>query len=291
MTVRGGLPGEYTTMARTDSGAVSRRPHHISSIAHLFLEESRPKGAGVSVPEIFRCAVAAPGGAAISAFAAAGLALGSPGSATLAEGDRIRWSAGTYFNCEAGELRVRVGADEGHRNTWKVSPAPEDPEVAAQTGEIHWNHLGCVGGVEMGHLESLAAGRSAGLLPETRSGGLVWCLQEDEAGRFGPNYFLGRLAEVVKPGRIEILLFPNAWSSVGQPGWLDEIRSVTSGRYESEILAHVTELAKKSCDGIPVGIHQVAGPDNLAANFSRAGKPDSLWRRVAMAMIAGLAEC
>ena len=56
-------------MARTDSGAVSRQPHHISSIAHLFLEESPPGGAGISVPEIFRCTVAAPGGAAISAFA------------------------------------------------------------------------------------------------------------------------------------------------------------------------------------------------------------------------------
>ena len=140
-------------------------------------------------------------------------------------------------------------------------------------------------------LESLAAVRSGGLLPGTRSGGLVWCLQEDEAGRFGPNYFLGRLAEVVQPGRIEILLFPNAWSSAGQPGWLDEIGSTASLRYDSENLAVIAELAKKSCDGIPVGIHQVAGPDNLAANFSRAGESGSLWRRVAVTMIADQTGC
>ena len=283
-------------MARTDSGAVPKRPHHISSIAHLFLEESRPEGVGDSVPDICRCAVAAPGGAAISAFAAAGLTLGSPGSSTLGEDNRVRWSAGTYFNHEGGESRVFAGVDEDHRNTWTVTAEARGKNFgshgdASPTREIHWNHLGCVGRVEMAHLESLAAVRSGGLLPGTRSGGLVWCLQEDEAGRFGPNYYLGRLAEVVKPRRIEILLFPNAWSWAGQPGWLEEIRSVAALQYDSENLAHLGEMAEKSCDGIPVGIHQVAGEDNLAASFSRAGDSDSLWRRVAEAMISGLPKC
>lgn len=285
-------------MARIDSGAVPRRPHHISSIAHLFLEERPTAGARDSVPDICQCAVAAPGGAAISAFAAAGLALGSPGPATLAEDGRIRWSAGTYMPRGNGNPRVLADEGGGDRNTWTVAPETGGPEAlvsqgsfpAEETREIHWNHLGCVGRMEMSHLESLAAAKSSGMLPVTCSGGLVWCLQEDEAVRLGPNYFLGRLAEVIKPCRIEIMLFPNAWSSAGQPGWLEEIRSVSALLYDSGNLAPIVELAQKSCAGIPVGIHQVIGPDNLAANFPGGEGADSLWRRVAVAMMAGLGK-
>ncbi len=283
-------------MARTDSGAVPKRPHHISSIAHLFLEESRPGIVGDSTRDICQCAVAAPGGAAISAFAAAGLALGSSGSSTLVEDNRIRWSAGTFLISEGGHGRVFAGEDGDHRNTWTIAAekrgrnSAAQPEAAPARG-IQWNHLGCVGRTEMAHLESLAAVRTAGLLPGNGSGGLVWCLQEDEAGQFGPNYYLGRLAEVVRPDRIEILLFPNAWSSAGQPGWLDEICTIAALRYDSSDLARIVRLAEKSCDGIPVGVHQVAGEDNLAAGFSRAGQEDSLWCRVVGAMIAGRAKC
>jgi len=286
-------------MARSDSGSVPRRAHHISSIAHLFLEEGRLDSAGDPRGGICQCAVAAPGGAAISAFASAGLAFGSPGSSILAEDDQVRWSAGTYFTDEAASSRVRPGVPDRQRKTWVVSAearahafgSPMEESFAEPAREIHWNHLGRVGRVELAHLESMAAARSAGRLPMTPSGGLVWCLQEDEAGRFGPSYILGRLAEVIKPGRIEILLFPDAWSSAGRPGWLNEIRSVASLRYGPENLASLVGLAKKACDGIPLGIHQVAGPDNLAANFSGAGDSDSLWRRVAVAMSTGPAEC
>ena len=114
---------------------------------------------------------------------------------------------------------------------------------------------------------------------------------EDEAGQFGPNYYLGRLAEVLKPDRIEILLFPNAWSSAGQPGWLDEICNIAALRYDRDNLAGIARLAEKSCDGIPVGVRQVAGEDNLAAGFSRTDQNDSLWRRVVGTMIEGLAGC
>lgn len=286
-------------MEQRDSGAVSRRPHHISSIAHLFLGEDCTDGADEAVTEAVTCAVAAPGGAAISAFAAAGLALGSPASSTLSEDGRIRWSAGSYFNREAGLSRARFDKCGNRRNTWKVAGETQGtglrkagPESFSAPGPgIHWNHLGCLGPVELSHLESLAAAQFSESVSDDRSGGLVWCLQEDEAAGMGASYFLGRLAEVVKPCRIEILLFPNAWSSAGRPGWLDEIRNVASLRYGSENLAPVIQLANKACGGIPVGIHQVAGGDNLAANFSNTGDPDSLWRRVAQAMLSGLAEC
>ena len=286
-------------MEQRDSGAVSRRPHHISSVAHLFLGEDRTDGAGETVPEAVTCAVAAPGGAAISAFAAAGLVLGSPASSTLSEDGRIRWSAGSYLNRETGLSRARFDKGGNRRNSWKVVAETQGPgsliagrkSVSAPGPEVHWNHLGCLGPVELSHLESLAAAQSSESVSADRSGGLVWCLLEDEAAGLGASYFLGRLAEVVKPCRIEILLFPNAWSSAGRPGWLDEIINGASPRYGSENMAPIVQLANKACGGIPVGIHQVAGGDNLAANFSDTGDPESLWRRVGLAMLSGLAEC
>ncbi|MEN8005625.1 MAG: hypothetical protein ABFS42_01370 [Candidatus Krumholzibacteriota bacterium] len=286
-------------MARTDSGADPRRPHHISSIAHLFLEEGRPEAVGKSGRDHFHCTVAAPGGAAISAFAAAGLALGSPGPATLGEDPQVRWSVGTYFRSNGGMSRVQADPPARHRNTWTVStesPARSAGAVTAApqsgtVGEIRWNHLGCMGPVELSHLEALSAAPSAGPPAVSLSGGLVWCLQEKEAQRLGTYYSLGRLAEVIEPGRMEILLFPDAWSSAGRPGWLDEIRNAVSPGDDPENLARIAGLVERVCAGIPLGISPVSGQDNLVANFPRADDPDSLWRRLAVTMMSGLAEC
>lgn len=273
-------------MEHADSGAVSRRPHHISSIAHLFLGEGEAARTVSPVPATIRFAVAAPGGAAVSAFAAAGLALGSPGSSLLSEDARIRWSAGTYFSRPGADISIQAGRQDGLGNTWTLASPGRDPAPA-----IHWDHLGCLGEVEVSRLETAAAARTG--VPEAASdcSGLVWCLREDEAGRLQTCYLLGRLAEILRPRRIEILLFPDAWSSAGRPGWLDDVRNVATLRYDDRNLTPVLRLAKDACGDLPLGIHQVTGADNLAANFEAVGEAGSLWRRLAQTLVSGPAGC
>jgi hypothetical protein len=276
-------------MARPANGAVPRRPHHISSIAHLFLEEGVPGLAQEPGRDFLRCAIAAPGGAAISAFAAAGLALGSPGAAILSEDERIRWSAATYFRRAGDPGRIRQEDADDRSNTWAVSAGGGEPW--SRSPGIKWSHLGCLGPSELRHLESMAAARSAEPLRRSCADGLVWCLQEDEAVGFGPHYLMGRLAEVIRPRRIEILLFPNAWSSAGRPGWLDEIRAAGSLRLGAETLDAILALGRTACDGIPLQTHQVAGKDILAPGSGDAGGSGSVWRRVAGSLAAEPAEC
>lgn len=286
-------------MVRPDPGAVSRRPHHISSIAHLFLQDNGLDDGREPAAGTIDMTVATPGVSPISAFAAAGLALGSPRSATLSEDDQIRWSAGTFLAREEGGARVHSCREEVHRNIWAISqdtaqgaPMKQEGEFAsAGAREIRWSHLGCLGQAELAPLESLAVARSLVDLPLNGSGGLVWCLLAKEADRFLPGYILGRLVEVIRPGQIRILLFPDAWSDPGRPGWLKEIRRNEFSHDDSESQIRCAELAELACDGIPLKIHRVAGSDNLTDSFGANGEPKSLWRRMVLSMMADSSGC
>ena len=259
-------------MARSDSGAVPRRPHHISSVAHLFLQED--PAASETEPAAPDCdvAVAAPGVSPISAFAAAGLALGSPHPATLYETPVLRWSARTFYPPDQQDAGINIG-----------SPGPGPGQ--------RWCHLGCLDQAGLAHLESLAATRSLVDLPLTGSGGLIWCLLAQEACHLGSSYILGRLTEQIRPGRLEILIFPDAWADAGRPGWLDEICRDRLQGHDSAWLRRCAELADLACGGIAVDIHEVSGVDNLTRSFAENGQGDSLWRRVALSMMAGGLEC
>ncbi len=278
-------------MARPDSGAVPRRAHHISSIAHLFLQEDGAKGDREPASAVRDIAVAAPGGSPISAFAAAGLALGLSRYVTLSEDQQLRWSAGTFLAREEGNARIHASGNEIHPYTWAISPGAaaasgEDESSSAGVRQISWSHLGCLEPGGLAHLESLAVARSLIDLPLKRSGGLVWCLLAQEAGRLGPSYILGRLVELTRPGRIEILLFPDAWSDAGRPGWLEEIHRNEFSPDNPEDLTRCAELAELACDGIPLKIHRVSGSDNLTGSFGGNGQQKSLWRRVALSMMS-----
>lgn len=286
-------------MVRPDSGAVLRGPHHISSIAHLFLQEDgldRDREPAAAARDI---AVATPGCSPVSAFAAAGLALGSPRFATLSEDKQLRWSAGTFLVPEEGSARAQPSGNEVHRNTWTISPDAETASpvrgmgdsASAGAREIKLNHLGCLGPAGLAHLESLVVARSLIDLPLYGSGGLIWCLLAKEAGRFGPSYILGRLAELIRPGLITILLFPDAWSEAGRPGWLEEIHRSEFSHADPEDLTRCAELVELACDGIPLKIHRVAGPDNLTGSFCGDSERKSFWRRMALNMMADSSGC
>ena len=259
-------------MARPEPGAVPRRPHHISSIAHLFLEEDGAPESSAAVREV---AVAAPGTSPVSAFAAAGLALGSNRPATLSEGIQIRWSAGTYL------AREKVpDPKETQRSNWTILPDTKaDPP-------IHWKHLGCLGPSGMAHLESLSVGHCLMDLSLDGSGGLVRCLLAREADRFAPSYILGRLVEMIRPDRIWILLFPDAWAEAGRPGWLEKISSNDLGSDDPGDLTRCAELVDRACGMVPLEIQRVRGEDNLAASFNGKGNRDSIWHRVARGVAA-----
>jgi len=279
-------------MARPEPGAVPRRPHHISSIAHLFLEEDGARDLSPAVPDI---AVAAPGTSPISAFAAAGLALGSQRPATLAEDNQIRWSAGTFLAQEKSGAQVHPDRKESHRNIWTISPditaaAPDHgDDKSHRTGVrgIRWSHLGCLGPVELAHLESLSVGRSLMDLSLNGSGGLVWCLLSKEGDRLGPNYILGRLVELIRPDRIWILMFPDAWAEAGRPGWLEKITRSELIPDEPGNLSRCAELVDRACEGVPLEIHRVRGPNNLAGSFGGDGQRNSIWHQVARGAVAG----
>lgn len=274
-------------MARPDSGAGPRRPHHISSIAHLFLQDSPAERNEDPQTLVFDLAVATPGVSAISAFAAAGLALGSSRPVTLSEDSALRWSARTFLPGEQAKVPSPSGEENFHRNNWTLA---EDTGPSVP-GLVRWNHLGCLGQTELVHLETLAAVRCLTDQPLVGADGLIWCLLAGDAGRFGPSYLLGRLVELIKPERIAILLFPDAWSDAGRPGWLEDIRQYDFDRQDPFILQRCEDVAKLVCEDIPLTFHRIEGPDNLKESYSGEGMADSLWRRMGDRMMPTLPEC
>ncbi len=195
-------------------------------------------------------------------------------------------------------MRAKVNPDpkEACQNTWTISRGSvvslpdngEDQPNLAAIGGIHWSHLGCMGPTELAHLESLSFGRSQMDLSLNGSGGLVWCLLKKEADHFGPSYILGRLVELIRPERIWILVFPDAWDVAGRPGWLEEITRDESSPRDPGELARCAELVNRVCEEVPLEIQWVRGRNNLAESFSGNGERDSIWHQVALGVVADM---
>jgi hypothetical protein len=277
-------------MARSESGAVPERPHHISTIAHLFLQDDPAQGDTTPAVCNRDIAVAAPGVSPVTAFAAVGLALGSNRLVTLSENKEIRWSARTFLPRDQKDAGIHSGPPDLTCDTWKIGPRSIPAGEALPSVDasgLQWSHLGCLGEAGLAHLESLAAARSLVEVPLAGSGGLVWCLLEQEASRLGPSYILGRLVEQIRPGKVEILLFPDAWDNAGRPGWLEEICRNDSSAEDSASMKRCAWLATLACGGISLKVNRVVGSDNLARSFEGDGKMESIWQRIALSMIAG----
>jgi len=92
--------------------------------------------------------------------------------------------------------------------------------------------------------------------------------------------------EVLRPDRIWILLFPDAWADAGRPGWLEDISRNDSGSDDPGDLARCAELVDRVCGNIPLEIHRVIGANNLAGSFNGSGGRDSIWHQVARGVAA-----
>lgn len=261
-------------MTQPEPGAVVRRPHHISSIAHLFLQDADPdKGRPpVTVREF---AVATPGKAPVSAFAAAGLTMAHDGPAELAEDSRLLWSASSYLGAPEENPRLRNVHHQTGRTVWEMAA---DPDGLPAPVEVRWRHLGCLEAADLVHLESWVAIRGFLPHPGIAQGGLVWCLLSSQISQLDTSYFLGRLVDILCPGRLTILVFPEAWSRALRPGVGD---SPIPDEAPADVdLDRCADLARRACGDLPIRIHLVAGDDNRPGSFVAGGRAGSWWNRV-----------
>jgi hypothetical protein len=105
-------------------------------------------------------------------------------------------------------------------------------------------------------------------------------------GHLFSAYVLGRLAEILGPRSLRILVFPDAWARAGLPGWLDEIHAEKTTRWSPADFTRASELALMACGPIPIGVEAVNGTDNLARGLTESGLANSLWRRLPREMAA-----
>lgn len=183
-------------MPRQDTGGQRSDPHHISTVADFFLGAKKP-GAGigseVAVPPhaatrfLFVVAAAAAGTSHLSSLTATGLA-------------RASLPMPSHPRDEVVPLQVVL--DEG---------TPARPCPGGRGPVLHWVHLGT--GAPWG--EAALARLRAQLLGSERSpvgicDGLIWCARDTEASSLQMAYALGRLAGVLCPVQVKVLLFPAA---------------------------------------------------------------------------------
>ena len=265
-------------MSQPDPGAASQRPHHISSVANLFLQDE-VRGAQESTRSRLEVVVASPGETPASALAAAGVFLGAPVGASLVEDARMRWSAATHFRQDEDLPAVEEVAGPLPAKRWERGPRSRRA--------VSCCHLGCLGQDKLGYLEAVASTRP---LNGSGHGGvdyLVWCLLHREVGLMVPAYLLGRLAEVLGPQQVRVLIFPDSWARAGLPGWLDEIHAEDINRWSSEVFKRTRDQVQMVCGPIAVAADAVGGVDNLARGLVTRDSSQSLWRKLGAEMVAG----
>lgn len=266
-------------MAQAEKGAGHRRPHHISSIAHLFLQDDAPSPPTEKLASSIDVVVASPGETPVSACAAAGLTLGAPCGVSLIENIPLRWSAAAYFPDGEGAPSVTLDPALAQSRLWRTGDGGQTL--------VSCYHLGCLRPDSLAQLEAMAESRSLGELKLNGVGGLVWCLLQREVGRLSSSYTLGRLAEMVTPQQLQILVFPDGWGRAGSPGWLDEIQRVESPEDSAGKFSRCLEQARLVCGSIPMAIGPVSGLGNMVRGWAGENQGDSLWRELAARMVAG----
>lgn len=191
-------------MSREGAGpaAPGRRRHHIGAVAHHFLGGAADGAAGVLPAVVVASAESVP----ISAFVAAGAAR------TGAIADASRWQLLEDGGC-LWSARSHLDRDERVR---LVSAAEFDPHAGSERG-LCW-HLGAAGA---DRLDAWAATRrlpGCGLPTADRPVHLFWCLPADTAAALSPLAALARLAALVEPGRVDLIVAPRTWPQRDRPG-------------------------------------------------------------------------
>lgn len=233
-----------------------------------------------------RCMVASPGVSPVSAFTSAALAMGSPGSVKLVEDLHMRWSSSTFLGSAKDGNRKIHGSEEDRSHIWNVGSG-----VDSGCGGLELKHLGCVGENDLAHLESLAATGSLAGMPPPGEVDLVWCQVINETGLLSSGYVLGRVVQLLKPGRIRVLVFPDAWSGAGRPGWIEDVVQDDPDLNREDLLALIGEIAGSVCDGGTLDIRCVGGGDNSVKSFTGEDVSDSFWRNEALEILKDPAVC
>ena len=176
--------------------ASGRRRHHIAAVAHHFLGGS---GDGAGARELPAVVVAAAEPVPVSAFVAAGAArtgaIADGGRWQLLEDGGCTWSARSHLD---NDERVRLVTAAGF-------PARGEPG-----GGLCW-HLGAA------NAERLDAWSNARCLPGCalptagRPVHLFWCLPAETAAALSPLSALARLAVLVEPERVDLIVAPRNW--------------------------------------------------------------------------------
>lgn len=286
--------------ASSDSGSGIQQvasAHHISSIAHLFFDESENNTFDESSPSAQRIMVFSAGPSPVAAVATAGLCMGSSGSAyggrvVLRENTGLKWSSQSFLEKSSLHLLGPAGTGENggdgddHGSAWLVNPLPDTHSIkspiAIPRRTVRWIHGGCADDSALLEMETIAGSRKWGRGINGSVHGLVWCLLEKEAGALVAAYQLGRLVSLLQPKQVEILIFPDSWSKTGKPLWQRKLfqKRNNSPSHQQLLVSRCRELASF------VGECQVSiMPESLVQNHDQAGSSSGALQDVASRML------
>lgn len=192
------------------------RSRHIDAIAHHFLSDGEPgPGPALVCRDI---AVATPGCGRLAACAAAGLGLAGarhePHSwgSCLVEDEALPWSAFSYLEGAApASLPPEAAADlpEGVRSRWLPGRGGDG---AMTRGWLRWRLLGEAAATSVANWEAGRGLPVSACAAGPRWASLVWCVTA--GGAAAGEGRLGRLVDLLRPARVEILVVPEAWDAL-----------------------------------------------------------------------------
>lgn len=245
----------------TGAGEGPLRSHHIDAIAHHFLSaegEATPDAAGVVCRDI---AVATPGPGRAAACAAAGLAAAVPaerwGSCVL-EDENVAWSAFSYLGGPTPAeppAAVRADLPPGLRMGWLTGAGAQGPGAPVC---LRWRLLGEASGTMVSAWEIAAGLPAVARSAPVRWSALVWCVVAGEAGAPGAAACLRRSVALLRPGRVEVLVVPEAWDA--PPGGYRTCRR-EDPRWRNQ--AQLQEIVRSAVGPVPFCVRLL--PDAAAA--------------------------
>jgi hypothetical protein len=249
------------------AGEGSLRSHHIDAIAHHFLsaeDDPRPEAATVVCRDV---AVATPGSGRAAACAAAGLAAAAGGrpdrwGSCLIEDEAVAWSAFSYLG--GSDLAdpppaVRADLPPGLRVQWLTGAGTRDDGPPVW---LRWRLLGEASAATLPTWEIAAGMPAVARAAPLRWSALVWCVVAGEAAAPGSAECLGRLAALLRPEKVEILVVPDAWDA--RPGAWRPVDRWGDPRWRNP--AHLQERARAAVGPVPACVRVFPGAPAAAAD-------------------------
>jgi len=280
--------GQAKGRARHENRAL---PHHISSIAHLFLDDDIPLAADGPAAGRRELVVAGPGHTAVTAFSTAGLAAAAaaaadnhragsaavPAPVFIAERKDLLWSAASFLETGDAAGSRRTGRDRlEHWQLNRDRTATIADRLSASPG-VHWLNVGGLDAGDLTDLEHwfLGPNGASGELPGRD--GLVWCLLSSECVRLSCAYLLGRLVALLQPSRLEILVYPDSWQHSGRE---TRFTSVADGTPTSALLERCSDLATSAAGHCPICLTPVPTREGAGGLATVASVLQNVARRV-----------